>query len=232
VSQIHTSLVVGRPGANESSAELLEFTLARFVRLRLQKIRTLKAEFMSSPGFDDASVTRRLFYSIKDISIGGQCVCSGHASKCPQNGKFGVSRGCFHITLKDITQLSDALRDKEAATVIIAVSVSISECIQKFPYWPPGARTANGTALCHWLQLDRYFDSQSNEFCRHDPLCCFSTSVYCCKPVFRYDSVRKLLDTPLVYQAPLHKKILTKLGIKSSPTLEGECEVPVHLLLL
>jgi len=21
-------------------------------------------------------------------------------------------------------------------------------CIQKFPDWPPGARTANGTALC------------------------------------------------------------------------------------
>jgi hypothetical protein len=25
----------------------------------------------------------------------------------------------------------------------------VRECIQKFPYWPPGARTANGTALCH-----------------------------------------------------------------------------------
>jgi hypothetical protein len=22
-------------------------------------------------------------------------------------------------------------------------------CIQRFPDWPPGARTANGTALCH-----------------------------------------------------------------------------------
>jgi hypothetical protein len=37
--------------------------------------------------------------------------------------------------------------------------------------------------------------SQYSEFCRHNPLCCFSTSVYyCC--LFRYDSVRKLLDTP------------------------------------
>jgi hypothetical protein len=26
-------------------------------------------------------------------------------------------------------------------------------------------------------------------------LCCFSTSVYFCKHIFRYDSVRKLLDT-------------------------------------
>jgi len=43
----------------------------------------------------------------------------------------------------------------------------------------------NGTALCHWLQLYRYFVSQSSEFCRHNPSCCFSTSVYCCC-LFRY----------------------------------------------
>jgi hypothetical protein len=30
------------------------------------------------------------------------------------------------------------------------------------------------------------FVSQSNEFYRHNPLCCFSTSVYCCKCAFRY----------------------------------------------
>jgi hypothetical protein len=29
-------------------------------------------------------------------------------------------------------------------------------CIQKFPDWPPGARTANGTALCQEVQLYRY----------------------------------------------------------------------------
>jgi hypothetical protein len=31
-----------------------------------------------------------------------------------------------------------------------------------------------------------YIVSQSSEFCRHNPLCCFSTSVYCCKLIFRY----------------------------------------------
>jgi hypothetical protein len=51
--------------------------------------------------------------------------------------------------------------------------------IQKFPDWPPGARTVNGTALCHQIQFYRYFVSQSSEFCRHKPLRCFSTSVYC-----------------------------------------------------
>jgi hypothetical protein len=68
---------------------------------------------------------------------------------------------------------------------------NVRRCIQKFPDWPPGARTANGTALC---QLYRYFVSQSSEFFRHNPLCCFSTSVYCC--LFRYGSVLKILDTP------------------------------------
>jgi hypothetical protein len=72
--------------------------------------------------------------------------------------------------------------------------VCIGRCIQKFPDWPPGARTANGTALWHWVQLYCYVVSQSSEFCRHNPLCCFSTSVYYC--CLFLDSVRKLLDIP------------------------------------
>jgi hypothetical protein len=63
--------------------------------------------------------------------------------------------------------------------------ICIGGCIQKFPDWPPGARTANGTALCHEVQLYRQFVSQSSEFCRHNLLCCFSTSVYSCC-LFRY----------------------------------------------
>jgi len=56
--------------------------------------------------------------------------------------------------------------------------------IQKFPDWPTGARTANVTVLCQWVQLYRYFVSQSSEFFRHNSLCCFSLSVYFC--LFRY----------------------------------------------
>jgi hypothetical protein len=70
--------------------------------------------------------------------------------------------------------------------VLTSATSHVRECNQKFPDWPPGARTANGIALCHWVQLYRYFVSQSSEFCRHNLLCCFSTSFYCCKRIFRY----------------------------------------------
>jgi hypothetical protein len=34
--------------------------------------------------------------------------------------------------------------------------IGVRRCIQKFPDGPPGARTANGTALCHQVQLYRF----------------------------------------------------------------------------
>jgi hypothetical protein len=73
------------------------------------------------------------------------------------------------------------------------LDISIRGYIQKFPDRPAEARTANGTALCHQLQLYHYFVSQSSEFCRHNPVWCFSTCVYCCC-LFFY--VRNLLVTP------------------------------------
>jgi hypothetical protein len=52
------------------------------------------------------------------------------------------------------------------------------------------------------VQLYRYSVSQSNEFCRYKPFCCFSTSVYYCRCLFSYDSVRKRLDTPPYPELP------------------------------
>jgi hypothetical protein len=50
------------------------------------------------------------------------------------------------------------------------------------------------------VQLYRYFKSHSNEFCRHNPLCYFSTSVYyyCFVVDFVIYSVRKLLGYAVV----------------------------------
>jgi hypothetical protein len=72
------------------------------------------------------------------------------------------------------------------ATVTTDFWSSIRECNQKFPYWQRVARTANGTALCHYVQLYRYFVSHSIEFCIHNPLCRFSTSNAKGKRTFRY----------------------------------------------
>ncbi|XP_061877295.1 laminin subunit alpha-1 isoform X1 [Entelurus aequoreus] len=85
--EIHTSLINSRPGADNLTPELLNFTSARFIRLRLQRIRTLNADLMTlsvrDPREVDPIVTRRYYYSIKDISVGGMCICYGHARSCP-----------------------------------------------------------------------------------------------------------------------------------------------------
>ncbi|XP_076462895.1 laminin subunit alpha-2-like isoform X2 [Babylonia areolata] len=48
----------------------------------------------------DPSVTRRYFYSIKDISIGGQCICYGHASYCRRHDNYPdrLQCQCLHNT--------------------------------------------------------------------------------------------------------------------------------------
>ncbi|XP_055037654.2 laminin subunit alpha-1 [Misgurnus anguillicaudatus] len=85
--EIHTSLINGRPSADDLTPELLDFTSARYIRLRLQRIRTLNADLMTlsyrDPKDVDPIVTRRYYYSIKDISVGGMCICYGHAQSCP-----------------------------------------------------------------------------------------------------------------------------------------------------
>ncbi|XP_073788195.1 laminin subunit alpha-2 isoform X3 [Danio rerio] len=101
--EIHTSLINGRPSADDPSPTLLNFTSARFIRLQFQRIRTLNADLMTlalhDPRDIDPIVTRRYYYSIKDISVGGMCICYGHAKACPLNThtkKFSCE--CEHNT--------------------------------------------------------------------------------------------------------------------------------------
>ncbi|WAR23621.1 LAMA2-like protein, partial [Mya arenaria] len=113
--EIFISLTNGRPGIFVPSKTLLEFTSARYVRLRMQKIRTLNADLMSLQSRDprnlDPSVTRRYFYSIKDISIGGQCICYGHATECQRQGNsdcncHGHANSCVYNETVDALGLS------------------------------------------------------------------------------------------------------------------------------
>jgi len=65
------------------------------------------------------------------------------------------------------------------------------------------SRLAAWSENCKWYSslplgaVGSYFVIQSSEFCRHNPLCCFSTSVCC---YFVIDLVRKLLDTPRIME--------------------------------
>uniref|UniRef100_A0A2K5XDN0 Laminin subunit alpha 2 n=2 Tax=Mandrillus leucophaeus TaxID=9568 RepID=A0A2K5XDN0_MANLE len=104
--EIHISLINGRPSADDPSPELLEFTSARYIRLRFQRIRTLNADLMmfahKDPREIDPIVTRRYYYSVKDISVGGMCICYGHARACPLDPATNKSRcECEHNTCGD-----------------------------------------------------------------------------------------------------------------------------------
>ncbi|XP_054282487.1 laminin subunit alpha-1 [Macrosteles quadrilineatus] len=94
--EIHVSLVRGRPGANSSSEELLRFTRARYIRLRLQGLiaPTSKDRF-----FKNVDFPKKMFYTIKDVTVGGQCICNGHASECRFSSSSGESEcECSHNT--------------------------------------------------------------------------------------------------------------------------------------
>ncbi len=85
--EMHISLVNERPGASGPSRTLTEFTLARYVRIRFRRLRILPNDQLLVNGFNypDATVLRRYFYSLRDLTIGGQCHCNGHASECLVN---------------------------------------------------------------------------------------------------------------------------------------------------
>uniref|UniRef100_A0A3B5M829 Laminin subunit alpha 3 n=1 Tax=Xiphophorus couchianus TaxID=32473 RepID=A0A3B5M829_9TELE len=81
--EIVVSLINGRPGSKNFtySPVLRDFTKATNIRLRFLRTSTLLGHLISKAQ-RDPTVTRRYFYSIKDISIGGRCVCHGHAQVC------------------------------------------------------------------------------------------------------------------------------------------------------
>ncbi|XP_058122412.1 laminin subunit alpha-1 [Anopheles ziemanni] len=75
--EINLSLISGRPSEKTTSPELQNFTLARFVRIRLLRIQS--APHQEGSLFD---VAKRSFYTVRSLRIGGRCFCSGHAGKC------------------------------------------------------------------------------------------------------------------------------------------------------
>ncbi|KAG8442191.1 hypothetical protein GDO86_011115 [Hymenochirus boettgeri] len=104
--EIVVSLINGRPGAKYfmDAPVLRDFTKATNIRLRFLRTNTLLGHLISKAQ-RDPTVTRRYYYSIKDISIGGRCVCHGHADTCDlrNNGNQNLYNcQCQHNTCGEI----------------------------------------------------------------------------------------------------------------------------------
>jgi hypothetical protein len=63
--------------------------------------------------------------------------------------------------------------------------------------WSKNCKWYSSLPLCAVVSL---FCEQSSEFCRHNPLCCFSMSVYSCKRIFCYQLSPETFGYTLVFQ--------------------------------
>ncbi|XP_067382208.1 laminin subunit alpha-5 isoform X2 [Channa argus] len=145
--EIVVSLVNGRPGAlNFSYSPVLrEFTKATNIRLRFLRTNTLLGHLMGK-ALRDPTVTRRYYYSIKDISIGGRCVCNGHAEACnakDPNDPYKLQCDCQHNTC----------------------GVSCDQCCpgyNQLPWKPATTYSANECepCNCHRHSFDCYYDPE------------------------------------------------------------------------
>jgi hypothetical protein len=70
------------------------------------------------------------------------------------------------------------LNDVNLMKKIISFSVYSTKVYPKVSWLDTWSENCKWYNSLHCMQLYRYFVSQSSEFCRHNPLCCFSTSVY------------------------------------------------------
>ncbi|XP_070695085.1 laminin subunit alpha-5 [Pempheris klunzingeri] len=196
--EIVVSLVNGRPGAMNFSYSpvLREFTKATNIRLRFLRTNTLLGHLMGK-ALRDPTVTRRYYYSIKDISIGGRCVCNGHAEACnaeDPNDPYKLQCDCQHNTC----------------------GVSCDQCCpgyNQLPWKPATTYSANEceSCNCHRHSFDCYYDPEVNQRrgsldshghfrgggvclnCQHH-----TTGINCerCIPTY-YRSPDHLIDSPL-----------------------------------
>ncbi|XP_074998078.1 laminin subunit alpha-3 [Calonectris borealis] len=148
--EIVVSLVNGRPGAKNFtySPSLREFTKATNIRLHFLRTNTLLGHLISKAQ-RDPTVTRRYYYSIKDISIGGRCVCHGHAEVC--NAKSAENQYQFQCECQHNT-----------------CGETCDHCCPGYnqKQWQPA--TAGSTNLCepcncHGHAIDCYYDADVDQ---------------------------------------------------------------------
>ena len=82
--EVFVPLTTGRPSEQSitESEVMLDWLRATNIRLKLIQTKTMLGHLMSVAQ-GDQTVTRRYYYSIKEINVGGRCLCNGHAFICP-----------------------------------------------------------------------------------------------------------------------------------------------------
>ncbi|KAJ8267959.1 hypothetical protein COCON_G00131310 [Conger conger] len=126
------------------SPVLRDFTKATNIRLRFLRTSTLLGHLIFK-ALRDPTVTRRYYYSIKDISVGGRCVCHGHAQVCGARFPNDATRlqcECLHNTC----------------------GVSCDRCCPGFNQKPWRAATADSANECQPCQCHSHATD-----CRYDP---------------------------------------------------------------
>lgn len=92
--QIHVKLLEGRPGMKSkvTPTTVLDFTLARYLRLRFQGMHTTQQSVNGIQWmFDHDELKKRSFYSLRYIKIGARLDCNGHAQQPKQYNDDEVS---------------------------------------------------------------------------------------------------------------------------------------------
>lgn len=95
IHQIHVKLLEGRPGMKSKviPTTVLDFTLARYLRLRFQGMHTTQQSVNGIQWiFDRDELKKRSFYSLRYIKIGARLDCNGHAHQPKQYNDDEVSR--------------------------------------------------------------------------------------------------------------------------------------------
>ncbi|XP_062386045.1 laminin subunit alpha-3-like isoform X2 [Sardina pilchardus] len=143
--EVVVSLINRRPGSVNftHSPVLQDFTKATNIRLHFLRTSTLLGHLISKAQ-RDPTVTRRYYYSIKDISVGGRCVCHGHALECGGPSRQDQRQcDCQHNTCGD----------------------SCDHCCPGYhqkPWRPATADSANECqpCQCHSHATDCYYDPE------------------------------------------------------------------------
>lgn len=82
-----------------TSHELLDFTLARFVRFRLQGMHTMRTSSNIPWLVDREALLKRSFYALRHIKIGARLDCNGHANEAKNfNSENLIECNCAHNT--------------------------------------------------------------------------------------------------------------------------------------